>query len=313
MPVEAIGPGDLKCAVLPISCGKDIVKDAVDGVVGSAVESFANAIGEAASEVLKALNGVWMKVGTGDSLNPEGGTGLDRIIGETRWIVAYVAVASLLVAAIRMAYERKGQSMQQAFMGMWKVILVSTLTPVLAALLYQASDAYAQEVYRKANLGENAETILGVTALTSPGLILIFGLLVMLASFVQIILMYIRLGVLIMLIGTLPIAAAASMTGWGDGWWKKHIGWLIAWLLYKPAAALIIYSATSMTQSRKDPGLENTIAGMGMLILSVFALPALLKLIVPATAALGGTSGGTVALNFANSIASGAVSIASGG
>ncbi len=235
------------------------------------------------------------------------------IIGETRWIVAYVAVASLLVAAIRMAYERKGQSMQQAFMGMWKVILVSTLTPVLAALLYQASDAYAQEVYRKANLGENAETILGVTALTSPGLILIFGLLVMLASFVQIILMYIRLGVLIMLIGTLPIAAAASMTGWGDGWWKKHIGWLIAWLLYKPAAALIIYSATSMTQSRKDPGLENTIAGMGMLILSVFALPALLKLIVPATAALGGTSGGTVALNFANSIASGAVSIASGG
>jgi hypothetical protein len=184
---------------------------------------------------------------------------------------------------------------------------------LIAGKLYEASDAYAADVYEKAQLGENAETMLGLTTLTSPGLILIFGLLIMLAGFVQIILMYIRLGVLIMLIGTLPIAAASSMTGWGEGWWKKHLGWLIAWLLYKPAAALIIYSATAMTQDDRAVALENTIAGMGMLILSVFALPALLKLIVPATAALGSTSGGTVAMNFANNIATGAINIASGG
>ncbi|WP_239488234.1 hypothetical protein [Streptomyces durocortorensis] len=91
-----------------VECGKDLkdcikkgAEGAVDSVVGSAVESFANAIGEAAAEALKALNGVWMKVGTGNSLHPEGGTGLDMIIGETRWLVAYVDAASLLVAAIR--------------------------------------------------------------------------------------------------------------------------------------------------------------------------------------------------------------------
>jgi hypothetical protein len=157
--------------------------------------------------------------------------------------------------------------------------------------------------------------MLGVLTLNQPGLVLIFGLLVMLSSFVQICLMYIRIGVLIMLIGTLPLAAASSMTGWGEGWWKKHIGWLAAWLLYKPAAALIIYSATTMTNTKNangDADLNANIAGMGMLILSVFALPALLKLIVPATAALGGTSGGTVALGAVNNIASGAVSIAGG-
>ncbi|SPF07224.1 hypothetical protein [Streptomyces sp. MA5143a] len=283
-----------------------------------AVVVFAKAIGDGASEVLKALNGVWLKIdvdqpaGNVTHGNPtmDPGSPIGLITAEVNWIVAYVAVTSLLIASIRMAIDRKGQSMKQAFMGMWKVILVgAAAVPVVTALM-KASDAYAADVYAKSGLGSKAAEMLGVLTLSQPGLVLIFGLLVMLSSFVQIVLMYIRIGVLIMLVGTLPLAAASSMTGWGEGWWKKHIGWLAAWLLYKPAAALIIYSATSMTRGKEN--LDEIIAGMGMLILSVFALPALLKLIVPATAALGGTSGGTVALNAANNIASGAVSIAGG-
>ncbi|WP_406373934.1 hypothetical protein OG788_26600 [Streptomyces sp. NBC_00647] len=272
----------------------------------TAVVAFAKAIGDATSEVLKALNGVWMHV---DVKDPSGPVGL--IDQQVDWIVAYVAVASLLIAAIRMALERKGQPMKQAFMGMWKVILVGAVAVPVVQALTRASDLYAQHVYEKSDLGNTASTVLGVLTLNQPGLILIFGLLVMLSSFVQICLMYIRIGVMIMLVGTLPLAAASSMTGWGEGWWRKHVGWLAAWLLYKPAAALIIYSATSMTKDTKN--LDQTIAGLGMLIMAVFALPALLKLIVPATAALGGTSGGTVALNATNNIATGAVSIAAGG
>ncbi|MBD9702777.1 hypothetical protein IHE56_11875, partial [Streptomyces sp. ID01-12c] len=280
-----------------------------------AVVVFAKAIGDGAAEVLKALNGVWLSVDVEDPTGNGGGHGqaaagsaIGKIMAEVDWIVAYVAVASLLLAAIRMAVDRKGQSMRQAFMGMWKVILVGAASVPVVTALMKASDAYAKDVYARSNLGDKANEMLGVLTLNQPGLVLIFGLLVMLSSFVQIVLMYIRIGVLIMLVGTLPLAAASSMTGWGEGWWKKHIGWLAAWLLYKPAAALIIYSATSMTHDTKN--LDQVIAGMGMLILAVFALPALLKLIVPATAALGGTSGGTVAMGVANNMASGAVSIA---
>ncbi|UUU31582.1 hypothetical protein JIX56_17640 [Streptomyces sp. CA-210063] len=282
-----------------------------------AVVVFAKAIGDGAAEVLKALNGVWLNIDVENPAGNGGGHGqaaadspIGLITAEVNWIVGYVAVASLLLAAIRMAVDRKGQSMRQAFMGMWKVILVGAASVPVVTALMTASDAYARDVYERSDLGDKASEMLGVLTLNQPGLVLIFGLLVMLSSFVQIVLMYIRIGVLIMLVGTLPLAAASSMTGWGDGWWKKHIGWLAAWLLYKPAAALIIYSATSMTKDTKD--LDSVIAGMGMLIMAVFALPALLKLIVPATAALGGTSGGTVALNAANNMASGAVSIAGG-
>ncbi|MFE7843142.1 hypothetical protein ACFU53_45920 [Streptomyces sp. NPDC057474] len=283
-----------------------------------AVVVFAKAIGDGAAEVLKALNGVWLGIDVNDPAGNVGhtqsqadpGSPIGLITAEVDWIVGYVAVASLLIAAIRMAVDRKGQSMKQAFMGMWKVILVSAASVPVVTALMTASDAYAKDVYARSDLGDKASEMLGVLTLNQPGLVLIFGLLVMLSSFVQIVLMYIRIGVLITLVGTLPLAAASSMTGWGEGWWKKHIGWLAAWLLYKPAAALIIYSATSMTKDTKD--LDSVIAGMGMLIMAVFALPALLKLIVPATAALGGTSGGSVTLGAANNVASGAVSIAGG-
>ncbi|MFF6781849.1 hypothetical protein [Streptomyces sp. NPDC012510] len=297
------------CLDAPLQCLKDGIKYPFEKVgetaAGGAVEAFAKAIGTAASETLQVLNGIWMEVRLEEPDKP-----ITDIYDTTGWLVGYVAVASLLIAAIKMALDRRGEPMKQAFMGMWKVLLVGGLAVPTVQALSTASDAYAKDVYAKSNLGDTATTLLGVTYLSSPGLVLVFGLLVMLSSFVQICLMYIRIGVLIMLVGTLPLAAVSSMTGWGEGWWKKHIGWLAAWLLYKPAAALIIYSATAMTRDTKD--LEKTIAGMGMLILSVFALPALLKLIVPATAALGGTSGGTVTLNAVNNVASGAVSIAGG-
>lgn len=297
------------CLEEPLQCLKDGIKYPFEKVgetaAGGAVEAFAKAIGTAASETLQVLNGIWLDVKLEDPTKPTA-----DIYGTTSWLVGYVAVASLLIAAIKMALDRRGEPMKQAFMGMWKVLLVGGLAVPAVQALSTASDAYAKDIYNKSNLGDTATKTLGVMYLSSPGLILIFGLLVMLASFVQICLMYIRIGVLITLVGTLPLAAVSSMTGWGEGWWKKHIGWLAAWLLYKPAAALIIYAATAMTRDTKD--LDKTIAGMGMLILSVFALPALLKLIVPATAALGGTSGGTVTLNAVNNMASGAVSIAGG-
>ncbi|MGW1144153.1 hypothetical protein ACWD6I_03620 [Streptomyces sp. NPDC002454] len=299
-----------KCTVDPLACaGKDVEYPFEKGGQGGAVQEFAEAIGVATSETLKALNGVWLKV---DVENPNGP--INDVHEATGWLVGYLAVACLLIASAKMALDRRGQPMKQAFLGMWRVLLVGGLAVPVVQALTKASDAYAQDIYEKSDLDDKANEILGVMGLQAPGLVLVFGLLVILSSVVQICLMYLRIGVMIVLVGTLPLAAVSSMTGWGEGWWKKHLGWLAAWLLYKPAAALIIYSATAMTDNPANDGaLDTTIAGMGMLILAVFALPALLKLIVPATVALGGVPGAAVAAGTAPTAASGAVSIASGG
>ena len=85
------------------------VYDCVIDEVGSqltdgAVVAFAKAIGDATADVLKALNGVWLDVNLEDSSGP-----IAKIDTEVDWLVGYVAVASLLIAAIRMALDRKGQ------------------------------------------------------------------------------------------------------------------------------------------------------------------------------------------------------------
>jgi hypothetical protein len=199
-----------------------------------------------------------------------------------------------------MAMDRRGEPLVPVIRGMLRVLLIATAGTWIFQRLATASDNFASYIYEKSELGDRASAILGVVTLRVPGLILVLGLVVMLAAIIQIVLMYVRVGVLILLLGTLPLAASASMTGWGENWWRKHLGWLIAWLLYKPAAALVIYSATAMTQDAA--GLDANIAGLGMLVLATFALPALLNLIVPATAALGSASGGGMVLGAASDL-----------
>jgi hypothetical protein len=144
-------------------------------------------------------------------------------------------------------------------------------------------------------------------------LLLVLAFLLLIAAIVQTILLFVRLGVMIILLGTLPMAAAASMTNWGSGWWRKHIGWMIAWLLYKPAAGLVLFAGSAMiSNSGTGTGAAEKIAGIGVMLLSALALPALLKLIVPATAALGGDGAAQQGTSAAvGALASGAKSVGS--
>jgi hypothetical protein len=62
-------------------------------------------------------------------------------------------------------------------------------------------------------------------------LVIVLGLIASLAAFVQIVLMVARSGMLVILAGILPISAAATNTEMGKGWFRKCVGWLVAFLL----------------------------------------------------------------------------------
>ncbi|MEU6356201.1 hypothetical protein ABZ896_43995 [Streptomyces sp. NPDC047072] len=243
-----------------------------------------------------------------------------KINGQTQWLVVYLAVGSLLFAACRMAIERKGTAGITALKGILRVILVSGAATAVTVAAATVGDNYSEHLFDAA-AQEQLNQIGGCNDITNIGSFakLILALLLLLSGILQTILLYVRLGVVIMLLGTLPVAAAASMTDWGAGWWRKHIGWLIAWLLYKPAVALILFAGSAMTAAGKGEeanqasGTINTrIAGIAVMLLSAVALPALLKLIVPATAALGKGNPGGESIQVAGALASGAISIASG-
>ncbi|MFJ5261802.1 hypothetical protein ACIQAC_15215 [Streptomyces sp. NPDC088387] len=243
------------------------------------------------------------------------------ISGQTRWIVVYLAVGSLLFAAARMAIERKGTAGITALKGILRVVLVSGAATLVVGAAVAVSDEYATHLF---NAGATAQLkqIGGCSDIGGVGSFvkLILAFLLLIAGILQTILLYVRMGVMIVLLGTLPVAAAASMTDWGSGWWRKHLGWMIAWLLYKPAAGLVLYAGSVMTGAGKTaaPGEANItihtrIAGIAVMLLSAVALPALLKLIVPATAALGTGNPAGQAVGVAGGVASGAIQLAGGG
>ncbi|MFD4577655.1 hypothetical protein ACFWNK_35665 [Streptomyces sp. NPDC058417] len=179
----------------------------------------------------------------------------------------------------------------------------------MATSLATLSDRYADHLFAAGAQEQVANIGCGRISFGESFLILIIAFLLLIAGIIHTILLFIRLGVMVVLLGTLPMAAAASMTDWGSGWWRKHIGWMVAWLIYKPAAALILFAGSAMLSSSTGD-VQTRIAGLGVMLLSAIALPALLKLVVPATAALGGgnlVGQGTMAV--AGGLASGAKSL----
>jgi hypothetical protein len=199
-------------------------------------------------------------------------------------------------------------------MGIMRIVLVSGAATTIVVAAANVADSYANHLYTDA-----VQASLNGVGVCEPGegippfLLLVLAFLLLLSGIVHTALMYIRLGVMTIMLGTLPLAAAASMTDWGAGWWRKHIGWMVAWLLYKPAVALVLSAGQAMIhagEGETDAGAEpiNTrIAGIGVMLLSAIALPALLKLIVPAAAAMG-TGNPMASMGQAgSSLASGAV------
>ncbi|MEW2614720.1 hypothetical protein AB0937_32000 [Streptomyces sp. NPDC047880] len=276
--------------------------------IGTIVEGVANAVLAGAIAVFGALTtGIPTLSGT---------TTAQDINSQTQWIVVYLAVGSLLFASARMAIERRGAAGTTALKGIVRVVLVSGAATTVVTAAAALSDDYSTYLF---NAG--AEKQLSAVGACSDGngiesfLLLVLAFLLLIAGIIHTILLYIRLGVMILLLGTLPLAAAASMTDWGGGWWRKHLGWMIAWLLYKPAAGLVLYAGSAMISSGRDGGsdINERIAGIGVMLLSAVALPALLKLVVPATAALGGASAMSGAMStVGGSLASGARSLGGG-
>jgi hypothetical protein len=310
-PVCSPGPMGVVCIATKV------IGSAVGGAVGSAASSVLSSIAQdmanAAGSLVKTLATFWMSVHT-PQLDGSG-TPVSLIEADTGWIVTSVAVVCILVAAGQMAVRRRGQPFTAMTIGLARLVVVSGGATFMVEAAGKLSDAFSAQLIGSAHLGGSGlSSVISVTAMTSaiaPGsaaLMLIIALLVIFSSLIQLMLMILRVGLLVILTGTLPLAASAAMSEWGESWWRRHIGWLVAWLLYKPTAALLYDGAFRLTQGKTSA--VEVLAGLMLLILSVLMLPALLRVIVPATASLGAASGGPLAMAALGAAATGAIKVA---
>ena len=128
---------------------------------------------------------------------------------------------------------------------------------------------------------------------------------------VQWLLMELRQAGLLVLAAMLTLAASGSLNRATRAWLDRLIGWLLAIVAYKPAAAFIYYLGFSYLSPRAGaPGdLGTILTGVLILGLAVVAMPVLLKFFSWSGTQIGGSGGsgsGTLA-------AAGAVALARAG
>lgn len=293
---------------------------------------MAQAVADAVGNVVKTLGTFWVNVGTPALTSaPGGSTASDPVLflqNSLYFWTASLAVMSVLVGAGKMMIERRGAPLRDLVRSLATLIVVSGAGVAAVGLLTVAADQFSSWIITNSTNGtsfnENITALLALSATSPIGsiMIILLGLIAILASVMQIVLMIVRGGLLVILTGIFPTAAAFSNTEAGRGWFQKCTAWLIAFILYKPAAAIIYATAFQLSGSKifgnvgdgKDFGsaLLATVTGLALMIIALFAMPALMRFVTPMVGAVAGGGGG-LAAGTVGALASGAISMGSAG
>ncbi len=297
------------CDVPGVKLGCNAVGDAVGSAAGSVFDATAQKLAEGLADATKALLTFWTDLPMPQLSTASGPVA--ELQSMTYWLSGFVAVLSLLIAAGRMAWSRSGEAAGRAAKGMLTLIVASGAGVAAINALGYFGDQYSQWILNRSAGGDLGARLASLAVITGvpgmgSGLVLIVALVAILASLAQMGLMLVRIGVVTMLAGTLPLSAAGTSTAAGQAWFQRVMAWLLAFILYKPAAATVYASAFLLLGKGQDA--TSVLSGLFLMILAIVALPALLRLVTPAVAAAtnSGAAGGAAAAAGVTALATGA-------
>ena len=209
----------------------------------------------------------------------------------------------VLVGCGRMAWEQRADAGRDVLRSIAVYVAVSGAGVSVIALAVSASDQFSTWIISQSvhgAFGVQLTALLGLTA-ASGGfgaiLVIILGLLALLASLLQILLMVVRGGMLVILTGILPTTAAFTGTQAGRQWFRKSISWLIAFILYKPAAADRVRDrvpARQLQRVRVRRAAQRDHRPVASMLLALLALPALMRFVTPMVGAVAAGGAGTI-------------------
>jgi hypothetical protein len=280
----------------------DPVACAVGSLAGSAVHAVAGTVAsDALSSVASAISsGVawvtansvswWVKLPSPDL------TAEPAVNSLQQWmlpIAAAVAVFGVIVAGAKMTLTRKANPLIDVGSGLATIAATSAVGVLLPTLLLKAGDAWSNWVLQASTggqFGARLSALLGMSAIESPAVVVVLGIVAIVLSAFQALLMLFRQGALVVLAGALPLAATGTLTPATRPWFKKVTGWMMALIFYKPCAAAVYAAAFTMAGTGKN--LTTILAGLAMIALSLVALPALMRFFTWTTGQVENSSGG---------------------
>jgi hypothetical protein len=305
----------MSCPVL-IDPSCVLVPAAASSVAGSAASGALTGIASAIQSGVAwiATNSVdwWVKV-------PSPDLAAQPAVGRLQqWILPLavaVAVLGLIVAGGKMALTRKASPLIDAGSGLVIIAATSAIGVLLPTLLLNAGDTWSDWVLQASTGGQLATRLTQLLELSGApaGVTVVLGIVAMIISAIQVLLMLFRQGALIILAGTLPLAAAGTLTPATRTWFRRVTGWMLALIFYKPAAAAVY--ATAFTLIGTGKGVRAVLMGFAMVLMSLLALPVLMRFFTWTTGQVAESAGGGGFLQTAlgGAVAVGALRGSSGG
>ncbi|NKS56582.1 hypothetical protein GS504_03295 [Rhodococcus hoagii] len=208
-----------------------------------------------------------------------------------------VGISALKLAWARARFEQ--QHAQEAAMVVSRTVFASwMLVPLVLAAdeLSRAAGVWLLEAMVGENIDGAVNKLMAVASigpLLGPGLIFVFSILGILGTAVQAVFILIQIAMLRLVLGWMPIAAAASGIGAaGMQAWTKLRNWCIVFVLF-PFVASSVYGIAFVSSAAASDA-QGVFAGMILMTLSFLTMPALARLIVPAMGSMAGGSGAAV-------------------
>ena len=301
-------------------CGLTSVGCHIGELANSAFEGMVEGLYDGAVEMAKIIGTWWMEVPPPnlDSV------GLNLLQQDLSWFVLVFAMIGFFFGLIRLVMtDDVRSSAVNLAKPIINLVLATGVYMAAVPILLNAGDETARWLLDRSTEGESSmEMLIPATGAMASnyGVAFVVYLLMLLGSGVNFMFMIFRNLMLVILMAFIAVLAAASGTEGGNQAWRKANGWLIALLLFKPVAAGIyalgfrmMIDDTDLSQtSDLGAGMVSALTGLLVLVLAAFALPGLIKFIVPAAAAGSGGFSGGAALSGAAGVAAGAAVLAGG-
>lgn len=288
------------CGILSLNeCLTEVIQAIVEVLFSGFWAVFEFSVREimkiAVGYIVGTIGTVWVRVDTIPIVENETtfmpSDAISFVQGRVMYLAFMAATLSLIIAGMKMALSHRGDALKEVVKSLATLMFAVLFGVMFTTLLIWIGDGLAQtfidDVVRTKEFDQRMENAVNgpFSDLTLPLMLLLGGCMIV-SSIIQIGLMFVRNGMLILLIGVLPLAAAATNTEMGKMWFRKLIGWLFAFVVYKPVAALIYAAGFRLftDQSGGVPGMVRVTTGVTMLIMAVVAMPALIRFVAPKAA-----------------------------
>jgi hypothetical protein len=288
-----------------MACGITDLTGCVGDVVGSAVTSvwdnICTSFGNAATSMLQSFGTAFASPDT-DAVNLSS-DGVHSVYALSLAIAGAVAALLLLFQVLRTVWTHEGSALAQGLIGVGKAALAFLLTIGVTTAGVQAADYISEYIVKQgfgtdAGLGQKLGALFAGDLSSAPTLLMLMALLGIIITVVLWFELLMRAAAITILVATSPIAAAGQVNDSTKSWWTKLVSATTQLIILKPIIALVFMLGFKI--STQSTGVQETLAGLLILLLAVFAWPSVARFFAFASVAVGGAAGLGGLLGFAS-------------